>query len=144
MVSESRMLAADAAREGAPRVIAFIRGVHPPADPNVTVNVYLNCPYLSADTPPADPHYVGNFTFFGLHGDDGDEGHAHHDHGGGHGHHEMKLDFAFDVTSAVERLSVLEPDIRERLTVQFVPVPIPGYDVAQAEVVADEVEIVYV
>jgi tyrosinase len=145
-VAESRKMAANAAREGSPRVIAFLRGVHPPADLNVTVNVYLNCPYLSADTPTADPHYVGNFTFFGLHGDDGGD----HDHGGGvhahqhHGGHEMKLDFAFDVTNAVERLSELEPDIRDRLTVQFVPVPIPGFEVGPVEVTVDEVEIVYV
>jgi tyrosinase len=137
-------LLADAAGEGAPRVLAFIRGVKPPTDEKVTVNVFLNCPYLSADTPPSDPHYVGNFTFFGLHGaEDGGHGHHHH-HGDAEGGHEMKLDFAFDLTDAVDRLRTLEPDLEQQLTVQLIPLPHPGRDVPPVEIKVDGVEIVYV
>jgi tyrosinase len=44
----------------------------PPQNPRaVRVLFFMNCSYLSPETPIADPHYVGSVTFFGLHG-------AHH------------------------------------------------------------------
>jgi tyrosinase len=59
-----------------PRPATFrltIEGVQRPDDPKpVSVRVYLNCDYLTPQTPISDPHYVGTFTFFGDgHGGDG-------------------------------------------------------------------------
>ncbi|HEU0054345.1 MAG TPA: tyrosinase family protein [Longimicrobium sp.] len=125
------------------KVVAIIQDVSPPKDPRVTVNIFLSCPYASADTPTTDPHYVGNFTFFGVHGDEegGDHGEHHH-----HGHegHPSTQDFAYDITDTVARLRALEPDLDSKLTLQLVPVPHPGVDVGQVEVKFGAVEILYV
>jgi tyrosinase len=32
--------------------------------PSPAVRVFLSCPYLSADTPDSDPHYVATYSFF--------------------------------------------------------------------------------
>lgn len=126
--------AEDVAEDGGPKVLAFVRGVEPPEDQQVTVNVFLNCPYLTAETPVSDPHFVGDFTFFGAH--------EHED--GTEGEHDMKQSFAFDLTDTVDRLRALEPDLEERLTVQLMPVPLEGRDVPPQEVRIDGVEIVYI
>ena len=47
------------------RVMAIIRDVEPPKDGNADVRVFVNCPYLTAETPVEDRHYAGSFTFFG-------------------------------------------------------------------------------
>jgi hypothetical protein len=131
-------------------VLAFVRGVEPPEDLQVTVNVFLNCPYLSAETPDLDPHYMGNFTFFGVHGD----------HGGGDHHeeshereirnlhaeveHDMKMSFAFDLTGTVERLRNVETDPDSQLKVQLMPVPLEARDVPPEGIRVGGVEIVYI
>jgi tyrosinase len=125
---------ADIAEDGGPKVLAFVRGVDPPEDQQVTVNVFLNCPYLTAETPVSDPHYVGNFTFFGVH--------EHED--GAEGEHDMKMSFAFDITETVDRLRALEPDLDSQLTVQLMPVPLEGRDVPPQEFGIEGVEIVYI
>jgi tyrosinase len=124
-----------AAADGGPKVLAIVRDVEEPQDPQVTVNVFLNCPYLSAETPVSDPHYVGNFTFFGFHGDHG------HDHGS-HGHDTKS--FAFDLSDTVDRLRALEPDLESRLTVQLMPVPLEGRDLPPQQFGIEGVEIVYI
>jgi tyrosinase len=126
--------AGDVAAEGGKKVLAFVRDVEAPQDPQVTVNVFLNCPYLSAETPVSDPHYVGNFTFFGFHGDHG------HDHGG-HGHDTKS--FAFDLTETVDRLRSQESDLESRLTVQLLPVPYEGRDVPPEEIKFGGVQIYF-
>src|SRR5215211_2984125 len=125
--------AEDVAENGAPKVLAFVEGVEPPQDPQVTVNVFLNCPYLSAETPVSDPHYVGNVTFFGAHE------HAHE----AEGEHDTKMSFVFDLTETVARLRGQEPDLESRLTVQLVPVPLEGRNVPPEEIRIEGVEIVY-
>jgi tyrosinase len=123
----------DFAENGGRKVLAFVRGVEPPQNNQVTVNVFLNCPYLSVETPVSDPHYVGNFTFFGAH--------EHEDHADGE--HDMTMSFAFDLTEAVDRLRALEPDLESQLTVQLLPVPLEGRDVPPEEIRIEGVEIVY-
>jgi len=98
----------------------------------VTVNVFLNCPYLSAETPVSDPHHVGSFTFFGV-----------HEHAA-EGDHDMKKSFAFELTETVDRLRALEPDLESRLTVQLMPVALEGRDVAPEDIRIEGVEIVYI
>jgi len=126
--------AADDVIEDGSKVLAFVWGVEPPEDEQVTVNVFLNCPYLTAETPVSDPHYVGNFTFFGVH--------EHED--GAEGEHDMKQSFVFDLTETVDRLRALEPDLESQLTVQLMPVPLEGRDVPPQEFGIEGVEIVYI
>ncbi|SFI45910.1 tyrosinase family protein [Nitrosomonas sp. Nm34] len=54
------------ATEGA-RVIAVLKNVGWPQGGNngLVVNVFVNCPYLTPETPSTDPHYAGSFGFFG-------------------------------------------------------------------------------
>jgi tyrosinase len=125
------------AAEGAPKVLAFVRGVEPPEDPQVTVRVFLNCPYLSAETPVTDPHYVGSFTFFGFHGAHGDGA------PGAEGEHHTKS-FAFDLSGTLARLQALETDLALALRVQLLPVPFEGRDVPPEEIRIGGVEIVYI
>ena len=132
LAAEARF-ARSVAEDGGPKVLALVRGVEPPEDQQVTVNVFLNCPYLTAETPVSDPHFVGDFTFFGL-----------HEHGDEEGEHDMKQSFAFDITKAVDRLRALEPDLESRLTVQLMPVPLEGRDVAPQQFGIEGVEIVYI
>jgi tyrosinase len=124
----------DVAEDGGPKVLAFVRGIEPPEDKQVSVSVFLNCPYLTAETPVSDPHYVGDFTFFGVHEHE-DEMEDEHD---------MRKSFAFDLTETVDRLRVLEPDLEERLTVQLMPLPLEGRDVPPQEFEIEGVEIVYI
>lgn len=129
--------AEDVAEDGGPKVVAFVRGVEPPEDKQVTVNVFLNCPYLSAETPVSDPHYVGNFTFFGVHGHEEEAE-------GDHGDHDMKISYVFDLTEPVDRLRALEPDLESQLTVQLMPVALEGRNVPSEEIRIEGVEIVYI
>jgi tyrosinase len=55
------------AHEG-PELVAQI-SLNPPQNPRaVRVLFFMNCSYLSPETPVSDPHYVGSLTFFGVHG----------------------------------------------------------------------------
>jgi hypothetical protein len=131
LAAEARFVE-DVAEDGS-KVLAFVRGVEPPENQQVTVNVFLNCPYLTAETPVSDPHFVGDFTFFGVHEHDDEED-----------EHDMKQSFAFDLTKTVDRLRALEPDLESRLTVQLMPVPLEGRDVPPQEFRIEGVEIVYI
>jgi tyrosinase len=54
-----------------PELVAQV-SLSPPQDHrNVRVLFFLNCSYLSPETPLGDPHYVGSVTFFGVHGHHG-------------------------------------------------------------------------
>jgi tyrosinase len=127
-------LAENGAKDSGPKVLAFVRGVEPPVDQQVTVNVFLNCPYLTAETPVSDPHFVGDFTFFGVH--------EHED--GAEGEHDMTKSFAFDLTETINQLRALEPDLESQLTVQLMPVPLEGRNVPPQEFRVEGVEIVYI
>ena len=63
----------------APQMRILIAGLEPPSDSSVLIRVYLNCDYLSVDTPVSDSHYVATLAFFG----------SDHDHGGEGEHTEM-------------------------------------------------------
>lgn len=68
-----------------------IWGVRPPADPRAFVRVFLNCPYLTVDTPINDPHYVSSFAFFT-------------DHGAMGGTEMAGLTYEFDITKTLDAL----------------------------------------
>lgn len=92
------------------RVIATIRDIDPPKQGNAEVRVFIDCPYLTPDTPVEDRHYAGSFTFFGL-------GHA--EHGGTHS-------VAIDITETVQKLRNSASDMSKQINVQLMPVAIPG------------------
>lgn len=117
-----------------PRVLALIQDVEQPAEPDITVNVFLNCPYLAVDTPPSDPHFVGSFNFFPV-PNGGDNGHE--------GGHDMKRTYAFDLTETVDQLRAQHPELEAELTVQLMPVPLAGRNVPSVEIEIGGVEILY-
>jgi tyrosinase len=97
----------------------------PEAPSDILVNVFVNCPYLSPNTPFNDPHYAGTFSFFGRM--------AGMDHG---------TEITIDVTEPVRTLfneGRLEGD---QFTVQLMAVPaVPGGE-SSAKFSAGEVSIV--
>jgi len=98
------------------RVVAILRDVAPPQAGNTEVRVFLNCPYLTPDTPPEDRHYVGSFTFFG----------------GAHAERHDTPSFLLDLTATVMRLRQAQIAVQDELDVQLMPVPIPGVPSAGA------------
>jgi tyrosinase len=90
------------------RTLAFIRDVAFTQHQNTTYRVFINCDYLSPETPTSDPHYVGAFGFF--------------DHGG-HGTDGAKPSFALDLTRAIQRVFGSEPSPSGQIQVQLLPVP---------------------
>jgi hypothetical protein len=49
-----------------PQTVARLTIEPPSQATKYSVRVYVNCPYLTKDTPINDPHYVGSITFFGV------------------------------------------------------------------------------
>ncbi|NET58990.1 MAG: tyrosinase family protein [Symploca sp. SIO2E6] len=51
------------------RILALLKNITPPSptDDAIVVEIFVNCPYLTAKTPSNDPHYAGIFSFFGQH-----------------------------------------------------------------------------
>jgi len=47
------------------RILAKLSDISWPETGDVLVNVFVDCPYLSPETPYSDPHYAGSFSFFG-------------------------------------------------------------------------------
>lgn len=47
------------------RILAKLSDISWPETADVLVNVFVDCPYLSPETPYSDPHYAGSFSFFG-------------------------------------------------------------------------------
>ena len=96
------------------RIIARLREVVPDVDRNPVVNVFLNCPYLTPETPYRDPHYAGTFSFFQLPrpggADAGAAGHAHHG----------QDEFYIDLTRPLARMNVADLN---QLNVQLMALP---------------------
>jgi tyrosinase len=92
------------------RVIAKIYDIEPPTQGNASVRVFVNCPYLSADTPTEDRHYAGSFSFFGT----------------GHDGHPGKLSYLIDITNTVAKLQHAGEGVSNEIDIQLMPVPLPG------------------
>jgi tyrosinase len=69
--------------------------------------VFLNCDYLSQETPITDKHYAGTFGFFGLH----------------EGHGDDRPSVALDITGTVKRVFGHLPEAPGDIKVQVLPVP---------------------
>jgi tyrosinase len=100
--------AREAAASG-PRAYAFIRDIDYADHENTEYRVFINCDYLSPDTPVTDRHYVGAFGFFGGHGSHG-------------GREARKPSIAVDLTSAIQRVYGSTGALNGRLRVQVQPV----------------------
>lgn len=113
------------------RIIARLSGVTAkgPVTQLVT-NVFVNCPYLSPETPYDDPHYADTFSFFMPAGD----GAMHHDR-----------TFVVDITDPIRRQAGQGRISTEDIQVQLMPVPVGGnpdmsadasYEVREVEIFA--------
>jgi tyrosinase len=100
------------AREAAvrgPRAYAFLRDIDYAEHENTEYRVFINCDYLSPETPHTDRSYVGSFGFFGGHGSHG-------------GREARKPSIAVDLTSAIQRVYGSAEAPAGRLRVQVQPV----------------------
>lgn len=109
------------------RVFARLTDIAPPArTAGFYVNVFINCPYLSATTPTNDPHYATSVAFFG------------HQHGSG------GPAFNIDITEVLTRLNRLGRPATDRIEVQIMPLPLPGREPSDTEFTVGKVEVVLV
>ena len=92
-----------------PRALAFIRDIAASSDSNTQFRVFLNCDYLSQQTPISRNEYVATFGFFG----NGE----HAGHGG------AKPSIVVDLTSTIARVFGAAPVTLDTLRVQILPVP---------------------
>lgn len=95
-----------------PRVIAVIRNITYTGERNTHFRVFLNARNLSQATPITDPSYVGTFAFIGSS--------EHAEHGEG------RPSVIVDLTDAIGRLHAPGTPLPDQLTVQLLPVPLPG------------------
>lgn len=135
-VSKTKNLRTDLVTKGEqPRVLAIVKNVDPGTASSVRVRVFLDCDYLSQDTPPNDPHYVGSLSFFG----------ASNDHTGHHGmDKETNFSYIFDLTKTLEKLDRLNRPIEKELNVQLLPLSFAKGKTSSAEIKFDGVEIILV
>lgn len=107
-----------------PRVIAVIRNITYTGERNTHFRVFLNVRNLSQATPITDPGYVGTFAFVG--------GSEHAEHDG------QRPSVVVDLTDAIGRLHAPGTPLPGQLTVQLLPVPLPGRAPQSAGVVQPE------
>jgi len=97
-----------------PEVIAFIKNIEA-TDQHVTAyRVFVNCDYLSQETPTTDPHYVTTFGFFGEHK-------MSHD-----GNHKKPPSIGINLTATLQSLNRQKLLTGDDITVQILPVPTEG------------------
>ncbi len=105
------------------RVFTVLEGIGAARGDAMTVNVFLNSPDPTADTPDTDPHFVGTFGLFGLQ--------SHGAHGG--------MSVQVELTETLARLRQANQDVGGQLNVQLIPVEVQGNDL---EMKLDRVNIV--
>jgi tyrosinase len=107
------------------RILARLLNVSAPdSGAPIIVNVYVDCPYLSPETPSYDPHYAGSFSFFGANG-------PSHDH----------RDFLIDVTDPVRALSGQGKALNEQLNIQLMALSVDRSVGSDATIMVEGVEI---
>jgi tyrosinase len=93
------------------RVFAILDGMGARKGKAATVNVFLNCPYLTPQTPASDPHFVGTYGVFAL------QDHAQHRGG---------VNMQIELTETIARLRQTNRDFGAELDVQVLPVQARG------------------
>jgi tyrosinase len=127
-------LSLDKARQLAvsgPRAYAFLRDIEYAQQENTEYRVFMNCDYLSPETPTTDRHYVGSFGFFGGHG-----GHA--------GKESKRPSVAVDLTSTIQRVYGSAADAGGRIRVQVQPVALRPKGKADGTAKPSKVEVAFV
>jgi tyrosinase len=95
---------------GSGKIFAKLSDVTAPeADNALICKVFVNCPYLSPETPSTDPLCAGSFSFFGS-------------HGSSHGHDDIYV----DITKPLHALSNNGTINPEALSIQIMAVPYGG------------------
>ena len=127
---ESALIPAN--RPGKKEVKAIISDIVPPEKEDFFVRVFLDCPYLSKDTPISDNHYVGSFAFFG----------SHHLMAATSEHMAMphRLSYVFDITNNLMRLKSVNQINDDQVKIQLLAVPYNGG--SKARLITGKVDIV--
>jgi tyrosinase len=94
------------------RVFSVLENIRAAKGDGTIVNVFLNHPNPTAETPEDDPHFVGTFGLFGL------QGHAAHE----------GLNVQVELSQAVARLRQTNRAVGSRLDLQVVPVEATSKD----------------
>jgi tyrosinase len=110
--ANGRPAADDAATAGLPdgRVFSVLENIRAAKGNATTVNVFLNHPNPTANTPEDDPHFVGTFGVFGL------QSHAAHE----------GLNVQVELSETVAKLRQANRAPGKRLDLQLVPVEAAG------------------
>ena len=124
--------AIEPARRGRPtEVVALISDIQVP-DNVGAIRVFVNHPAVSLDVPETDPHFVTTVAFL------------HHGRGGGEGHHKALPSTIVDLTETLRGLSKSKRLTDDNVTVQLVPVALPGVEpTAVTPVIPASVEIAF-
>jgi len=110
-------------------LVALISDIQVPENVGA-IRVFVNHPAVSHDVPDTDPHFVTTIAFL------------HHGSGDGEGHHKALPSTIVDLTETLRGLSRSKRLSDDNVTVQLVPVPLPGVaPTAVAPVVPASVEI---
>jgi tyrosinase len=90
-------------------LIARVSLIPPSAAKRTTIDVFINCPYLSATTPLDDPHYLGTIAFFGAR------------HGAGHSGHgaEKPVDYVLPLNQTLVNLAAAGKPVQGAIRVQL-------------------------
>jgi tyrosinase len=94
------------------RVFSILENIRAVKGSSSVVNVFLNHPGPTAETPQDDPHFIGTFGLFGL------EGHASHE----------GMSVQVEMTETVARLRQANRAVGRQLNLQVVPVEASGND----------------
>jgi tyrosinase len=124
--------AVEPARRARPtEVVALISDIQVP-DNVGAIRVFVNHPAVSLDVPETDPHFVTTVAFL------------HHGSGGGEGHHKALPSTIVDLTETLRGLSQAKRLTDDNVTVQLVPVAMPGVEpTAVTPVIPASVEIAF-
>jgi tyrosinase len=106
------------------RLLAKLSDIAGPERNDLLVNVFVNCPYLSPETPYTDPHYAGTFSFFGARKMEGMP-------------RMVSPTFVVDITAPV-RDSGFAPD---KIKLQFMPVMSDGREESSSTFQVRKIEI---
>jgi tyrosinase len=119
------------------RVLALVSDIKPPSNSVTEIRIFLNCDYLTEDTPVTDPHYVQTISFFGT------STHAAHSGHGGRSRRAPAL--TVDLTATLQRIGRAGDQVGNQIRVQFLPV-IPGQSGGDggSSIIPGKVEIVVV
>ena len=113
----------------APRSLTFLQELSAENAENTWFRVFINCGYLSPETPISDDHYVGTFGFFGPADD--------------HGEHVGAQSMVLDIGPALNRLYGSADVPPDQISVQILPVLRPGSEGEGGTVSPQRIEVAF-